>query len=307
LKLSNDGLSLWYGTPDAPAPFDDEVMPRQGVSVVVAVQPANPTNRVFVRFRVDRGAVQTAPGRDIRTDYGRNVQYFAVAFPAFYTGQVVEYAPVFMCGGRQCPAAYLADRFRSKFRLEPQKSVASPAPEPALARSSPPARGAQVKQTFDAGLAFVATVEVKFREPQYVGEIPWGMRINWVIASADVSSSAFHGTMLEAAVDDMLIRRDGMGVVRMRATIKLDDGALLDVESGGYVDFGPDGYRRAVAHDLPDQSPVALAPLISTRHPKYAWLGRIQCIGVGQTHLDDLWACYDIYAVNAGKLGAARP
>jgi hypothetical protein len=305
LKLSNDGLNLWFGTPDAPAPFDDEVMPRHGVSVVVAVQPANPTNRVFVRFRVDGGAVQTAPGRDIRTDYGRNVQYFAVEFPAFYTGQVVEYAPVFMCGGRQCPAAYLADRFRSKFRLEPQKSVASPVP--ALARSSPPARGGQVKQTFDAGLAFVATVEVKFREPQYVGEIPWGMRINWVIASADVSSSAFHGTMLEAAVDDMLIRRDGMGVVRMRATIKLDDGALLDVESGGYVDFGPDGYRRAVAHDLPDQSPVALAPLISTRHPKYAWLGRIQCIGVGQTHLDDLWACYDIYAVNAGKLGAARP
>ena len=304
MKLSNDGLSLWCGTPDAPAPFDDEVVPRQGVSVVVAVQPANPTNRVFVRFRVDGGAVQTSPGREIRTDYGRNVQYFAVEFPSFYTGQLVEYSPVFMCGGRQCPSAYLVDRFRSKFRLEPRAS--SLAPVPGLARPSAVTRGSQVRQSFDAGLEYVAKVELKFGEPQYVGEIPWGMRINWVIADAKVSSSVFQGTMLEAAADNMLIRRDGMGVVNMRATIQLDDGALLDVVSGGYVDFGADGYRRAVAHDLPDVAPVALAPLISTKHPKYAWLGRIQCIGVGHTHLSDLWACYDIYSVNARELGAAR-
>jgi hypothetical protein len=230
------------------------------------------------------------------------VQYFAVEFPTFYTGQLVEYAPVFTCGGRQCPAAYLADRFRSRFRLEPRQPAASPAP--VLARSTPLGRGGQVKQTFDAGLEYVAAVELRFREPQYIGEIPWGMRINWVIASAQVTSSVLQGTMLEAAADNMLIRRDGMGVVRMRAAIQLTDGALLDVESGGYVDFGPDGYRRAVAHDLPDKAPVALAPLISTKHPKYSWLGRVQCIGVGQTYLDKLWACYDIYAVNARKLGA---
>jgi hypothetical protein len=258
---------------------------------------------VFVRYRVDGGGARTAPGRELRTDYGRNVQYFAVSFPAFPTGNLVEYSPVLTCAGRQCPAAHLAERYRSKFRLEVHGT--SPAPRPAPLRPISPSRGTQVKQTFDSGLQFVARVEVRFKEPQYVGEIPWGMRINWVIAKADITAATFTGQMLEAAVDDMLVRRDGMGVVRMRATIELNDGALLDVESGGYVDFGPDGYRRAVAHDLPDSSPVVLAPLISTRHPKYSWLGRIQCIGTGQTHLDDLWACYDIYAVMARKLAAA--
>lgn len=306
MKLANDGLSLWYGTPDAPAPFDDEVIPRQGASVVVAVQPANPTNRVFVRFRVDGGMVQTVPGRELRTDYGRDVQYFVASFPPFRTGQLVEYAPVLMCGGRQCPAAHLAERFRSKFRLQAADSARAAEGAPALTPSVPAARGGSAKQSFDAGLEFIASVEARFRQPQYVGEIPWGMRINWVIASADIKGAAFTGTMLEAAVDDMLVRRDGMGVIRMRATIELTDGARLDVESGGYVDFGPDGYRRAVAHDLPDRCPVALAPLISTTHPKYAWLGRIQCIAAGQTHLDDLWACYDIYGVKARKLGAPR-
>ena len=251
MKLSNDGLSLWYGTPDAPAPFDDEVVPRQGVSVVVAVQPANPTNRVFVRFRVDGGAVQTAPGREIRTDYGRNVQYFAVEFPAFYTGQLVEYAPVLMCSGRQCPAAYLAERFKSKFRIEPRASA--PASVPTPARSSPLARGAQVKQSFDAGLEFVATVEVKFKEPQYVGGDPLG--------DADQLGDRQRRRQVERVPGDDArscgrrhadLRRDGMGVVRIRAAFAMEEGGMLDVESGGYVDFGPDGYRRALAHNLPD-------------------------------------------------------
>jgi hypothetical protein len=83
----------------------------------------------------------------------------------------------------------------------------------------------------------------------------------------------------------------------MRAVIATDDGAMLDVESGGYVDFGADGYGRAVSHDLPDRSPIVISPLISTRHPRFSWLGRLQCVGVGQTHLNAGYSRYDVYAV----------
>jgi hypothetical protein len=297
LKLTNDGLSLWYCTPDAPTPFEDEVVPREGVSLVVAVQPANPTNGLSVRYRVDGGLVQTAPGREIRTDYGRNVQYFAVALPDFVTGTLVEYSPVLTCGGRQCPAAHLAERFRSRFRLEPQ--AARPA-EPARPAARPQ------KEHFDAGLQLVGKVALQFDDLQYVGETPWGMRVNFIVRDSAVAVAGFVGKMLPASMDSMLVRRDGMGVVRLRAVITLDQGAILDVESGGYVDFGPDGYRRAVAHQLPDRSSVVVHPLISTRHPKYSWLGRIQCIGVGYTHLDAGRARYDIYAVHPRPLTRAR-
>jgi hypothetical protein len=307
VKLTNDGLSLWYGTPDAPAPFDVEVVPRRGASLIVAAHPANPTNSVQVRYRVDGGTMQEVPGREIRTDYDRNVQYFAVKFPPLTTGNVVEYSPTLSSAGRQCPPAQLADRFRSTFRLEgPQASPAQPSrswrPLPTTRTSPSPQSSA--KQQFGTDLPFVGTVKLQFEAPQYIGEIPWGMRVNLVVREGTIAGGALCGKLLQASADDMLVRRDGMGVVDMRAVIGAEDGAIVDVTSGGYVDFGPDGYRRAVARDLPDQAPIVVSPLLFTKHPKYSWLGRLQCIGVGQTHLDAGQACYDVYAVKVRDPGA---
>jgi len=92
-------------------------MPRSGASLVLGVHPWNPTNAVLVRYRVDGGIVQTAPGRELRTDFDRQTQYFAVTFPTFFTGNVVEYSPVLSCVGRQVPPPHIAHRFPSKFRL----------------------------------------------------------------------------------------------------------------------------------------------------------------------------------------------
>jgi hypothetical protein len=287
VNLTHDGLSLWYGTPDAPAPLG-EVMPRTGASLVVGVHPANPTNVVRVRYRVDGGIVQTVPGRELRTDYHRDAQYFAVTFPPFPAGDVVEYSPVLSCGGRQVPAPHSANRFPSTFRLAAKEQL--PAQQP---------RGAAtLQQRFAAGLDFVATVAVQFLTPQFVGETAAGMRINFFVGNGTAEGNGLRATVTEGSSDQMIVRRDGMGVVRIRAIFATEDGAMLDVESGGYVDFGADGYRRAVAHHLPDRSPLVVSPLISTRHPKYDWLSRIQCVGVGQTHLDVGQVTYHVYAVS---------
>ncbi len=90
MKITHDGLLLWCGTSDAPAPRDDEVVPSGGTSIVVGVRPPNPTNVVSVRYRVDDGVVQTVPGREVRVDHGNEVQYFAATFPAFPNGEVVH-------------------------------------------------------------------------------------------------------------------------------------------------------------------------------------------------------------------------
>jgi hypothetical protein len=120
MNLTHDGLTLWYGTADAPAPFDQELISRRGATLIVGVHPSRPTNTLSVSYRVDRGIVQTVPGREMRTDHAREIQYFAVVFPPFVTGNVVEYSPVLSCAGRQVPSPALASRFRSSFRLEPR-------------------------------------------------------------------------------------------------------------------------------------------------------------------------------------------
>ncbi len=120
MKLTHEGLTLWYGTPDAPAPFEQETVPRSGAALVVGVHPAHPMNAVEVRYRVDGGITQTVAGRALRTDYARDLQYFAVAFPRFVTGELVEYAAHFSCGGRHVPALGAPERFQSHLQLEPK-------------------------------------------------------------------------------------------------------------------------------------------------------------------------------------------
>ena len=297
MKLTSDGLTLWYGTPDAPAPGDDGIVPRDKASLIVGVSPANPTNVLRVQYRVDGGIVQTVPGRDLRTDYARQAQYFAVTFPGFPTGEVVEYSPVFSCGGRQVPPPHIAGRFPSKFRL------AASVPRTVGERPTPTDRSpAASGQRWAADLGFVATVAVQFDAPEFVGDTADGMRVDFIVNDGTVVGEGIRGKVVPSSSDHLIVRRDGMGIVRIRAAFAMDDGGMLDVESGGYVDFGADGYRRALAHNLPDCSPLVVTPLISTRHPKYRWLSRVQTIGVGKTHLDAGQATYHIYAVAPRKL-----
>jgi hypothetical protein len=304
MNFTHDGLSLWYRTPEAFAPDDDAVMPRKGSALVVGVHPANPTNSVVVRYRVDGGHVQSVAGRELRTDFERQIQYYAVRFPDFPRGETVEYSPLLVCGGRQVPAPHMAERFPSRFRLaaadSPPQRVAQPA-------STTPLHGAgPSKIRFAPRLDFVATVFVQFDRPQFVGETPTGMRVNFFVREGTAIGDGFRGKVTQGSADHMIVRQDGMGLVRIRSALATEDGATLDMEAGGYVDFGPDGYRRAVAHDLPDRSSLVVTPLIATRHPKYKWLSRIQCVGAGQTHLDADQAFYHVYAAQPRDVPPTR-
>lgn len=118
MNLTHDGLTLWFGTPDAPGPFDGEVVPRAGVSLVIGVHPANPSNSVSVRYRVDGGFVQTVPGCELRIDYARGIQYFGVRFAHFPCGSLVEYWPSVSCAGRQAPSEPQRRNFCGQFRLQ---------------------------------------------------------------------------------------------------------------------------------------------------------------------------------------------
>ena len=296
MKLTHDGLSIWYGTPDAPAPFDQEVVARDGVSLVVGVSPASPTNSVTVRYRVDGGFIQSEPGVEVHIDRDRDAQYFVVRFPSFPSGNCVEYWPSFRCGGRQVPGAH--QRFpRSAFRLAPRATAspeAAPAPRPPRAPLPSPE------------LTFLAGLDVRLARVDYVGDTPDGMRIDFYANEGRVAGPGIRGGLVPGAVDHMHVRRDGVGIVNVHLVIALDDGAQLDVEQAGSVDFGPEGYAKALARRLPSRNAVVVSPRIATGSPKYLELNRQEYIAIGETNLDEMQVGYQLYIVRRPTLATVR-
>jgi hypothetical protein len=280
-----------YGTPDAPAPLD-EVVKRDGAAIGVGVSPANPTNAVHVRYRVDSGIVQTAAGRELHTDYDRGAQYFLVKLPNFPVGHTVEYCPIFTCGGRQVPAPPMANRFPSKFLLaDPEPRAVKPVEALHAGPRWPPPE-----------LEFVAAVTLHLNPPQFVGETPEGVRVNFYVKHGTAIGPKVNGTVFPSSSDHMMIRPDGVGVINVRAVVCVDDGALLEITETGYVDFGEDGYRNALAKSLPTQSSFVVTTRVLTAHAKYRWLNRVHCVSQGRTHLEDLVVSHDVFAVKARTL-----
>src|SRR6266700_3087690 len=166
MQLANDGLVLWYGTPDAPAPEDME-QASTNVTVTVGVQPPGPSNVVSIHYRVDGGALRVLRAVHLRTDYARRTQYFRARFPDFWNGEQVEYVPVLTCAGRSVPGPAHLTELPSVFHVPPRAAQPRSRVEP---------RGSPLRQPlarFSFDLEFVAQVTVRLRnQPEIIGSTP---------------------------------------------------------------------------------------------------------------------------------------
>ena len=54
MRFDNQGMSLWFGTPDAPGP-GDTVSAGAEISITIAVHPGDRSNKVELLYRVNRG------------------------------------------------------------------------------------------------------------------------------------------------------------------------------------------------------------------------------------------------------------
>ena len=116
MRLEHDGMTLWFGTADAPAPSETEA-PDRDLAVTVAVQPIDASNRVEIRYRRNRqGPEQALPIEWIWNDPQRDIQYFRGKLPPFQAGDQVEYAAICSCSGRQVPASDDV-RYQGTFRI----------------------------------------------------------------------------------------------------------------------------------------------------------------------------------------------
>jgi hemoglobin len=146
-------------------------------------------------------------------------------------------------------------------------------------------------------LTFVASVALRFAVPRLVGATPDGARFHFMVQGA-VSGPALNGRFPEWAAY-LLVDRDGIGTIDVRAPLLLDDGAVAELESKGRYDFGEDGYRRALAKDLPN-SALGWCPRFVTGDARYLWLNRVVHVGVGELRPLETRIDYALYSLRAG-------
>ncbi|WP_198648818.1 Tc toxin subunit A, partial [Cyanothece sp. BG0011] len=116
MRIEHEGILLWYGTPDAPAP-DNIVSASDKVAITVGVQPVDASNAVEVRYRVNQGKFITIPAQFLKNGRGLTSQYFRASLPAFEPGDIVEYTAICRCAGRQVPSVDDLGKFTSSFTV----------------------------------------------------------------------------------------------------------------------------------------------------------------------------------------------
>jgi hypothetical protein len=172
------------------------------------------------------------------------------------------------------------------------------APVPQAQSDAPPPRSGATGQRFSPQLEYLTSVTANLDKAETIGETPAGIRLNYYALDGTLSGPKLNGRILPRATDAVIVRPDGIGVIQVRATVQTTDGAMLSVEYYGTLELGPDGYKRALANQLPPYPTVCVAPRLTTGHPKYSWLNRLQCVGVGYVAISELRLEYDLFAVH---------
>jgi Protein of unknown function (DUF3237) len=274
-----------------PVPFEAlpaEVSAEIPHNVSFTVLPAHPSNQLHIQrtsARCEHPPVRAWP---YSHDPVTGAQRFQARLPPIAADQIVEYRPVLTRLG--LTVAVLPARTARGVR----KTPVSIAPDQGVSRKNAP----RYQWTHEFLGVFTAQLA---KSPESFGPAPDGQHITFYIQSGEI-----HGPKLNAKVrgeggDWMLVRRDGVGVADVRITYETEDGALLLSRYYGIFDLGRDGYERALRKDYDPVPPLVVAPQFITSHPKWLWVNRLQCIGVGGVTMADLLVRFDLYAIRPGQ------
>src|SRR5216683_3103757 len=117
MRFEYEGMSLWYGTVDAPAP-EGTIGTSAELTITVGVQPWNAGNNVEVLYRINQGPTEHIAARWLRNDSHKKSQYFRAYFPTFRVGDIVEYIALCRRAGRQVvPPSVQTEHFASSFHV----------------------------------------------------------------------------------------------------------------------------------------------------------------------------------------------
>lgn len=103
MRFEENGISLWYGTTDAPAPIGRLQHKDRKVSIIIGVSPYDDNHEVEVLYRVNRGPETAIKASSLRNKSTQHVQYYLAKFPALQDGDKVEYFVFCRSKGIQIP------------------------------------------------------------------------------------------------------------------------------------------------------------------------------------------------------------
>ena len=285
MELNNDGLTLWYGTPDAP--LTDR-------TITVGARPAHPANAVVVQYRVNGGYISSLRASPMAPLSGQTHQYFRAPLPELPEPARLELLPVLMCSGRQAPLPAQVGPASPLWCVAPETSAPT---RVSPAKAAAPADGPR----FSHQLEFLGAITASLmKPPENVGATPLGIRKNFFLLGGSCVGPKLNATIRPSGGDWLLIQRDGVALPSVRTTWQTADGAILYADYYGVFDLGEQGYENALQDRFPDKASVQLAPRFATDSPRYAWLNRLQCLGVGHVDLVRSVVEYDLYAVRGG-------
>jgi len=116
---------------------------------------------------------------------------------------------------------------------------------------------------------FLCFVDANLAPGQPVGKTPHGTRNIVYVKDGTVTGPKIRGTILQGGGDWLLVRPDGIAEVDVRATIELDNGALVYTHYRGVINMQT-GYFRTT-------------PRFETASEEYNWLNNIVTVGVGES------------------------
>lgn len=137
MRYEHEGRSLWFAMADAPAPAG-EIETADRVEVTVAVQPADASNRIEIRYKVNDERIKIVPAAWVRNEPGKRIQFFRGEIAGLNPGDTVRYVPVCHCAGRSFPSGAEIERLDGSFRI---------AGGPAASTAAPPAMPDRIEMT----------------------------------------------------------------------------------------------------------------------------------------------------------------
>jgi hypothetical protein len=128
-------------------------------------------------------------------------------------------------------------------------------------------------------------------EPTVPIATPNGIRMPFVAKRGRVDGPRLKGEVLPGSTDWLLVGPDLVGRVDVRAMVRTDDDALIQMTAGGVIKVPPDGMQRlADGERLPfGETYVRTTPKFETSDERYEWLNELVLVAhneLSQDHVD---------------------
>ncbi len=136
--------------------------------------------------------------------------------------------------------------------------------------------------------------------PELIGEVAEGLRLHLYVTGGWFRGPRLSGEVLPVGGDWFLLRRDGVGQLDVRATLRTEDGALIYTWYSGLLYLDRAQREVAAAGGVPTgEFRLATAPMYRTGDARYLWLNRTLAVAKGWS--DGTSVEYRVYRVDVGQ------